>query len=122
MSVMDLPDKFALEADQPAQADWTIADDVFIRQIVVAKRGSVIPQHAHRYDHCTFLARGGIRVWKDGLYDGAYRAPCPIVISAGVKHLFITLEDNTVILCIHNAARPDVAAVIDEHHLPFVEA
>ncbi len=99
------------------ETDWAIADHVFIKQIVIDERGAFVPQHSHKYPHVTFLAAGAIRVWKDKVYDADYAAPCPIVIPAGVKHLFQTLEDRTVILCIHNGMRLDVAAVLDEHEV-----
>lgn len=100
---------------EPEQSDFTIADDVFVRHIPIPIAGSIVPQHAHRYDHVTFVASGALFAWADGKPLGRYAAPAPIVIPAGVKHIFQTLEHDTVLLCIHNAARPDVAAVVAEN-------
>ncbi len=111
----ELPQKFIELDDQPSVSEWTIADDVFVRYACIERRGSFVPQHAHRYGHLTFLATGRIRAWKDGVYFGEFTAPAPIYIEAGAKHMFETLSDNTTILCIHNASRPDVAAVVAEH-------
>ncbi len=97
------------------ESDFMIADDVFVKHIPIPVAGSIVPQHAHRYDHITFLATGALYAWADGKPLGRYNAPAPIFIAAGVKHTFQTVEDHTVILCIHSAGRPDVAAVVAEN-------
>lgn len=97
------------------------ADEVFIKHLYLAEANSYVPQHAHRYDHTTFVAAGAVAVWRDGVYDGEHHAPSPLFIRAGVKHMFKTLTDRTVLLCIHNGSRPDVAAVLAEHQLDFAE-
>lgn len=103
--------------DQPEIIDLVTADSILIKQATIKDKGSWIPQHAHVYDHTTAIAAGGIKVWQDGVYDGEYRAPALIFIKARVKHLFQTTADNTTIWCIHNAMRPDVAAVFAEHQI-----
>lgn len=113
----DLPSDFRALDDQPPEVEWTTVDRVFIKQMLIAKAGSFVPQHAHKYDHTSMLATGAVRVWRDGVFDGDRQAPEPIFIAAGVKHTFQALEDNTLIFCIHNAMRPDVAAVLEEHQL-----
>lgn len=115
--MMDFPAGLRLADQQPPEVEIHIADDVFVKQMAIAKAGTYIPQHSHKYDHLSMLAVGSVDVWKDGRYDRAYHAPAGIVIAAGVKHLFRALEDNTVIYCIHNAARADVAAVLEEHQI-----
>lgn len=104
-----------ITVSEAPQRDFHLADDVFIRHIVIAEAGSIVPQHAHRYDHTTFVAAGSLKAAADDRIIGVFSAPCGIFIKAGVKHTFYTLEPNTVLLCIHNAARPDVAAVIEEN-------
>jgi quercetin dioxygenase-like cupin family protein len=94
-----------------------MADDVFIKQMVVPKAYSIVPQHSHRYDHTSMLAAGAIKVWEDDVYKGSFMAPTGIMIKAGVKHKFMTLVDNTVIYCIHNLSRSDIVEVLEEHHL-----
>jgi len=89
------------------------ADDVYIKIIPVAKAGTLLDQHVHKYDHTTMLCTGAVRVWENGEHKGDYRAPYPFLVKAGVFHQFQTLKDDTLILCIHNAMRPDVAAIID---------
>lgn len=97
----------------------TTADGIWIKQYVFRDAGSVIPQHAHVWDHTTMLATGAIYVWKDGRPDRRYDAPCAIFIEAGVKHKFLTLAPDTTIFCIHNALHPEVAAVLAKHELEF---
>ncbi len=97
----------------------TTADGIWIKQYVFPVAGSIVPQHAHVWDHSTALVSGAMFVWRDGVLDRRYEAPSVIFIKAGVKHTFQTVENDTVILCLHNAMRPDVAAVLDEHELEF---
>lgn len=101
--------------DQAIETDMLVADDVFAKSILVPKEDTYVPQHSHRYDHATLVAHGAVDVWVNGEYRGIFKAPEIIMIQAGTKHLFRTLEDDTVIVCIHNASRPDVAAVVEEH-------
>jgi quercetin dioxygenase-like cupin family protein len=104
-------------AEQPYGIEIHIADDVFVKQSVVAKAGTILPQHAHRYDHLSMIAVGSVRVWEDGRLKGEFKAPTGVHIRAGVKHTFQTLEDGTVIYCVHNAAHAEVAEIVEEHHL-----
>lgn len=97
--------------------EWTTADEVFVKLHHFPAAGSLVPQHVHKYDHTTVVATGAVKVWEDYRDKGIVTAPATILIRAGTRHLFKTLEDNTTILCIHNAMRPDVAAVIEEHEI-----
>lgn len=107
-----------LASEQPPDdVEIHIADDVFVKQMLIKKSGTYIPQHSHKYDHLSMLAVGKVRAWADERDLGEFEAPRGIVIKAGVKHTFLSLVDNTIIYCIHNAARADVAAVLEEHQL-----
>lgn len=112
-----MADIFREAPDQPVETEWTTADDVYVKQITVEGAGVYLPQHSHRYAHSTCVAVGNVRVWKDNEFLGEFAAPKLILIEAETKHLFQTLTEHTVILCIHNAARPDVAAVFAEHNI-----
>ena len=118
----DYPETFVRLAEQASSVEIHVVDDVFVKQWVFPKAGTFAPQHAHKYDHLSLLAVGSVVVWRDAANPETHHAPAGIEIRAGVKHTFKTLTDNTIIYCIHNAARPDVAAVVDEHHLPGVGA
>lgn len=107
---------------QPVSVDFALPDGIFIKQVHVRERGTYLPQHSHAYEHATMIAHGSVKVWVDGELDrrvpeGIYKAPVPVMIAAGVKHLFLALEDDTVLFCIHNASRSGEVEVLDEHQL-----
>lgn len=93
------------------------ADGIFIKQMHIKKEGTTVPQHSHKYDHVSMLARGSVHVWADGIHVGKHVAPHGIFIKAGVKHKFLSLEDDTIIYCVHNVARAGVPEVKEEHQL-----
>lgn len=80
-------------------------------------KGVHIPQHAHRYAHMTFIGHGAVDAWCDGVYMGRYAAFGGIIIAAHKKHTFVTLEENTVIICVHNASRTGDIEIEEEHLL-----
>lgn len=101
--------------EQPHQVDIKMADDVFIKQIVVANPETYLPQHSHAYDHTSMIALGAVRVWEGGDCKGDFTAPCGLTIKACVKHMFMTLVPNTIIYCIHNVSRTGDVDLLDEH-------
>jgi len=90
-------------------------DGVFAKLMGLKKRGTAVPQHAHTYDHMTLLAHGAVSVWKNGVYSGEFHAPACINIEAKIKHAFVSVEDDTVLYCIHNVSRSGEVE-IHEHH------
>lgn len=106
-----------LAPEQPHGIEHFTADGVYIRQGVVAKAETLIPQHSHRYGHFTMLAKGSMRVWADDKLLGDFKAPTGVFIKANVKHKLLTLEDDTVFYCIHNTARTGKVEIAEEHHL-----
>jgi len=87
--------------EQPPE--WQVCvDDIFIKQMFMAKRGHLVPQHVHKYAHHSMLARGSVRLWVDDVLVGDFKAPMPILIVAGKAHTFQALEDESLIYCIHN--------------------
>jgi quercetin dioxygenase-like cupin family protein len=103
-------------AEQPTVSEFAV-DGLFIAQISIAKATTIVPQHSHRYDHLTFLARGSVRVFCDGSSAREVAAPGAIKIPAGAKHLFETLTDDVLLLCIHNTNRSGAVEVIEEHQI-----
>ena len=93
------------------------ADGVEVVQIEIPDAGTLTPQHSHAYEHMTFLARGTVRVSRDGAEPREYRAPDAITIPARAKHLFETLTPSVLLLCIHNTARAGVIEVVEEHQI-----
>lgn len=84
-----------------------IVDGIFVKALRFPVAGMIAPQHAHAYDHISFIASGAVRVHADGECLGVFTAPVGVVIKAGVQHFFTTLEPGTVVLCIHNTDRSD---------------
>lgn len=102
------PQAFQQEVEQPDKWELRTADGVFIKQMYLAKRGNIVPQHVHEYHHHTMLAHGAVRVWIEKKNGRDYHAPCGIFIEAGRQHTFMALEPETVLYCIHKLHDDDV--------------
>lgn len=96
------------------EVEFSIVDNIFIKQMHLKDAGMFVPQHSHKYDHTSMLAVGSVRVWCDGALVGEFNAPKPIEIKAGTKHTFMSLEPNTIVYCIHNTRDHDLE--IDSEH------
>lgn len=108
----------SIAVEQPPDDIETITTDgVFVKAMVVKRAGTLIPQHSHIWDHSSYVARGAVRVWRDGVLGEVVQEFHSIHIKAGVKHTFQALEDNTVVLCIHNLHSADKVAIMEEHQL-----
>lgn len=106
-----------ISPQQPAETLIYEADGLWVKQIVVHKAHTYLPQHAHALSHLTMLAKGAVNLWRDGEFDGRHEAPEGVFIPAGVKHMFETLEDGTVLYCVHALTTPDALKVLAEHHI-----
>ena len=100
-----------MAAEQPISTEIRMADGVFVKTMVVRKKGTVIPQHSHKFSHTSCLVRGSVRLFAnsgtpDVDYMGIYIAPCGIVIEAGVKHLFETITDDVIVIGKRPTNRP----------------
>lgn len=91
-------------------------DDVFVKTFSI-KRGMLIGQHSHTYDHGHLVAAGKIRVFGDGKLLGDFGAGDLIHLQAGVKHALLALED-AVGACIHNTHGGYEPSVSDEYEFP----
>lgn len=100
----------------------TTADGIWIKQYVFPLAGMILPQHAHEHDHTTMLAAGAVFVWRDGVLDRKYEAPCALFIKAGVKHTMQTLKDNTIIYCVHNLHDRSMVSILEKHGLSWEDA
>jgi len=109
--------KYRKADQQPIEMDWAMADGVAIKWTKVAKRGDILPQHAHDYDHTTFIATGSVKWTSEGGAQRLYYAPAAFTVEAHVKHMAEILEDGTTILCIHNVSRTGQIEVEAEHEL-----
>lgn len=106
------------DSEQPDSVEFSLADGIAVKSGLFKLAGRIVPQHSHEYDHSTFIAVGSVLAWCDEDYLGHFIAPCSIFIKARCKHTFKTLEDNTLIYCIHNVMR---TGDIDLHELHDVK-
>jgi quercetin dioxygenase-like cupin family protein len=105
---------------QPQTLDLGIYAGIFIKTWTVPDRGTMMPQHSHVWPHISYIVSGAVRVWRDDEELGDFVGPCPFKIPALAKHRFLTLSDNVVILCIHNADHTDEAgepSIAAEYHI-----
>ena len=101
----------------PDDIEFHTVDGLFVKVMVLEKEGMIVPQHVHAYDHGSFVARGSVRVWAGEALPLDYKAPAMIHIAAGVKHTFFSLEDDTIVCCMHNLHGKDAVSVSEEHQL-----
>jgi quercetin dioxygenase-like cupin family protein len=105
------PPHFLPLAEQPQQTDIRLMSATFVKEIRVALANTALPQHSHAYDHVSVIVRGAVRLFRDQVHIGDFRAPWAVLIPAHTKHLFVTLADDTAILCVH-----DGEMEFDEEH------
>ena len=91
-----------------------VIDDVYTKVFTAKKAGTFIGQHSHKYDHGTLVATGEIRLFIDERWAGDFAAGTMIPIKRGVKHVLMSLADNTVCACIHNVHGALEPAVLEE--------
>lgn len=103
--------------EQPIETNLSLTDNLFVKWYNVQKSGSVIPQHAHAFDHITVVARGGITVSQDGVFKGAYPAPTSFVVPANALHTFVTFQDDTILLCVHHVGPDGEPDRVQEHQI-----
>ena len=93
--------------NQPETVSITIYGGIYFRVWSVTDAGTILPQHAHGYDHLTAVLRGSVRVWCDDELVGDFSAPETIHIPAFMKHEFQTQTPDCMLACIHNADHAD---------------
>ena len=91
---------------------------IFAKTWAIRDRGTLLPQHGHAWPHISYIVSGVVRVWQDDEQIGDFIGPCAVKIPALALHKFLTLSDDVVILCLHNAdhADADGEPVIAERH------
>jgi quercetin dioxygenase-like cupin family protein len=105
------------EENQPYGVEIKMFDGVFVKQMVLTRAATVVPQHSHEHDHMSMLALGSVTLWRDGAFVGEYSAPAGIFIPAKSKHTFVALSDMVIIYCIHNIERSGEVDIHAEHQL-----
>ena len=100
--------------------DLRWADGVFGKTIALSHAGLVVPQHSHVYPHVSVLVRGKIRAWAGDNLLGDFEAPVGITIAALVKHKFLTLTEDVIILCVHDIGTAENVEIAEEHQFEGV--
>lgn len=75
---------------------------IYFRSVFLKNKDTIIPQHVHYYDHATYVGSGSVRLWVNDKWEADYKAGSAIPIKAGQQHLFMSLEDNTRLTCVHD--------------------
>lgn len=91
-----------------------IIDGVLTKLFLAKKAGTFIGQHAHAYDHGHLVAAGSFRLFANGAEAGDYGPGEMILIRKGIKHVLMSLEDNSVGACIHNTHGEGEPAIVEE--------
>ena len=107
---------YAQAEHQPVTLEFE-ADGVWINQVTIAKAGTALPQHAHAHDHMTCVTRGAVMVHREDMQPMEYVAPAVVKIPALVKHLFVTLTDEVIVLCVHRIDRTGAVEIAEEHRI-----
>jgi hypothetical protein len=99
----------------PDDIEFHSADGVFVKQMYLKEADILVGQHSHTYEHLSMLARGSVRVIQNGKFIGDFHAPAAINIPAHTKHMFLSLEPETIVYCIHNVSRDGEVSIADRH-------
>lgn len=102
---------------QPRVWEKIAADGVFIKEVNLPTQYSIVPQHAHAYEHTTLVASGKLMVFDETGKHAVYEAPSAVYIPAGVKHMLMSLVADTVAYCIHNISRHGTVDIADENSI-----
>ena len=97
--------------------------NVYVRRMYFKESNIVELGHRHPYDHASLVATGSISVQvyndetKELLDPVVYSAPAMVMIHKNIAHQIKSLEDNTIVCCIH-ALRDETDTIIDPDMIP----
>ena len=103
--------------EQPIETNLSITADLFVKWHRIPKAETILPQHSHSYAHVSVIAYGRVDLWEENQWCGTFHAPCSVKIAAKRKHLFVTKEDDTIILCIHRTDKFSEPEIHEENSL-----
>ncbi len=106
----------------------SIVSNLWIKEVVLEKKGDVMEGHSHKFDHQHLLAVGSIKLYIEGVLEPTvFTAPQVIFVPKETLHSFEALTDTTLGYCIHairNGLRvedivyPKMRLKTDEGHWP----
>lgn len=115
---MQRPTEFSKTDEKLFTIEITMTDGVFVKLMGIPRAEMYVSQHTHTYDHSSFVAKGSVMVWVGDDTEGTvFHARQAILIKAHTAHLFMSLEDDTQVYCIHNISRTGEVDV--DHDNPF---
>lgn len=97
--------------------------NVYVRRMFFKNANTVELGHRHPYAHASLVASGSVAVQvyddynKKLLAPVIYRAPSLIMIEKHMAHQITSLEENTVVCCIH-ALRDESGEIVDPEMIP----
>ncbi len=106
--------------NQPT-SDLVLWAGIYCKTWTVPDRGTLLPQHAHRWSHVSYIVSGVVRIWSGDELLGDFVGPCAVRIPAFTLHKFLTLSDAVTILCIHNADHADPDGALPVHEVASLE-
>jgi hypothetical protein len=74
--------------------------NIWVRQNVILKSGTISKGHKHHFDHVSLLTNGKVRVSVEGSTPKEFTAPTFIVIKKEYMHTFEALTDNVIWYCV----------------------
>lgn len=80
---------------------------LYFRSVILSDRGNIIPQHSHDHPHATFISSGRVRGWRNGEWIGDKGRGDAFEIEAGSAHVFLALEPDTMLTCVHSLDSAD---------------
>lgn len=109
--------------DVGPEIEITCCSNVYIRRMTFKYAGIIELGHTHKFDHASYVSDGSVSVQmydndkKEMLPPKVFKAPSTIFIAKGVVHQIKSLEDNTVVSCIH-ALRDNNENIISPDMIP----
>lgn len=105
------------------EIEISCCSNVYIRRMIFKQAGIIELGHTHKFDHISYVSSGSISVQvydqenKEMLPPKVFNAPATIFIAKGLVHQLKSLEDNTVVSCIH-ALRDITDDIVSPEMLP----
>lgn len=106
--------------EQPPVVEIKLCPGLFVKQMLLRRAGSAVPQHSHAHPHLSMLATGAVHAWRDDVYLGRFDAPRGILIERDAKHTFLSIVDDTLIYCIHRVGKDGEPEILEEHQFAGV--
>jgi quercetin dioxygenase-like cupin family protein len=94
------------------------ASNIYIRMMHFHSAGDVEEGHAHQFDHISFLSKGRMQVEVEGIVK-EFAAPHMILIAKNKHHRMTSLEDDTIMSCIHALRENADGLVLDPDQIPY---